>query len=40
MAKKIIISADYEHLREFVASLPETFDTIGTLLYEGRNVVK
>ncbi|MGM9832426.1 MAG: lipopolysaccharide kinase InaA family protein [Candidatus Limisoma sp.] len=40
MAKKIIISPEYEHLREFLTALPEIFDSSGTVLYEGRNVVK
>lgn len=40
MAKKIIISPEYEHLREFLTALPETFDSSGKLLYEGRNVVR
>lgn len=37
---KVVIHPSYQHLKSFVYDLPSVFDSEGTLLYKGRNVVK
>jgi serine/threonine protein kinase len=40
MLMKILINPAYKRLREYVARIPETFETTGTVIHSGRNVVK
>lgn len=37
---KVVIHPAYQHLTSFIDDLPRLFDSEGTLLYQGRNVVK
>lgn len=37
---RIIINPDFDHLREYVESIPDRFETEGTQLYAGRNLIK
>lgn len=37
---RIIITPEYQEFQEFFLTLPTRFNTEGTLLYQGRNVVK
>lgn len=37
---RIEISQAYEHLREFIESIPAIFDVQGEMLHDGRNVIK
>lgn len=38
--QQLLISSRYEALRTFVGQLPDAFDRIGTLIYDGRNQVR
>lgn len=37
---KIVINPTYEHLREFIEKIPETFEKEGRIIYSGRNLIK
>lgn len=37
---KIIINPAYQQLADFVSRIPEIFDREGSVIYEGRNVIK
>lgn len=37
---KILLHSDFEAIRGFVQTLPQVFDATGTVLYQGRNVLK
>lgn len=37
---RITIQPSYEHLRDFITRLPQTFGQQGEILYQGRNCVK
>lgn len=37
---KIVINQRYEFLRPFIEALPEVFDTMGGIIYKGRNILK
>lgn len=37
---KIILNPEYEHLREFVESLPEKFNEYGGIIQDKRNIIK
>lgn len=37
---KIIVNPTYEHLREFIESIPATFEREGRIIYSGRNLIK
>ena len=37
---KVVIHPAYQHLKSFIYDLPSHFESEGTLLYRGRNVVK
>lgn len=37
---KIMINPKYEYLHEFVERIPEDFETIGTVIHSGRNLIK
>jgi len=37
---RIDISPKYKHLKNFLESLPENFDELGTSIYKGRNEIK
>jgi len=38
--KKVVINPAYEHLRNYVESIPENFDSLGKLLEARRNVIR
>jgi hypothetical protein len=40
MAKKIVVNPRYEHLREYIQSVPENFDSLGEVLEARRNVLR
>ena len=37
---KIIVNPAYEHLRKFVESIPDIFESEGRVIYSGRNLIK
>jgi len=37
---KIVINPKYESLREFITKLPQTFNNLGEITYQGRNQIK
>ena len=37
---KIMINPKYEYLREYVERIPEDFETLGTVIHSGRNLIK
>ena len=37
---KIMINPKYEYLREYVERIPKDFETIGTVIHSGRNLIK
>lgn len=37
---KIIVNSAYEHLRDFIEKIPETFEKEGRIIYSGRNLIK
>lgn len=37
---KIVVNPTYEHLREFIESIPNTFEKNGRIIYSGRNLIK
>jgi hypothetical protein len=37
---KITVNPAYEHLREFIESIPTTFEERGRIIYSGRNLIK
>ena len=37
---KIVLNPNYEHLREYIASIPEQFENRGSVLATGRNLIK
>ena len=37
---KVVVHPAYQHLKSFIYDLPSHFESEGTLLYRGRNVVK
>ncbi|HEY5824776.1 MAG TPA: lipopolysaccharide kinase InaA family protein [Cyclobacteriaceae bacterium] len=38
--KKVVINPAYQHLRKYVESIPENFDSLGKLLEARRNVIR
>jgi serine/threonine protein kinase len=40
MEEKIVINPDYEHLRSYIESIPEKFDSLGTVIKTGRNTIR
>lgn len=38
--RQLVLDEDYADLREFLASLPETFQTTGDVLHAGRNTLR
>ena len=40
MKRKIIISPDYKHLKEYIEAIPRDFDHLGTLIHDGRNQIR
>lgn len=40
MTTHITLNPRFEHLRAFIASLPETFSRTGEILYQGRNTIR
>lgn len=40
MKEKIAISPEFAHLSDFIASLPGTFDNMGSLIHSGRNTLR
>jgi len=37
---KTIINPGYEHLREFILNLPQRFNDLGEIVYQGRNQIR
>ncbi|WP_073346881.1 lipopolysaccharide kinase InaA family protein [Bacteroides congonensis] len=37
---KIVVNPTYEHLREFIENIPNTFEKKGRIIYSGRNLIK
>lgn len=37
---KIVVNPTYEHLRDFIEEIPETFEKKGRVIYSGRNLIK
>ncbi|MDH6303388.1 tRNA A-37 threonylcarbamoyl transferase component Bud32 [Parabacteroides sp. PF5-5] len=37
---KVIINPEYEHLSDFINTIPKVFNTSGEIVYEGRNILK
>lgn len=37
---KITVNPAYEHYRDFVESIPRTFESAGRIIYSGRNLIK
>ena len=35
-----MINPKYEYLREYVERIPKDFETIGTVIHSGRNLIK
>ena len=35
-----MINPKYEYLREYVERIPEDFETLGTVIHSGRNLIK
>lgn len=40
MKTKIVINPRYQYLKEFIGNLPSNFDTIGEVLFGGRNIIR
>lgn len=40
MKRKIVINPEYQELEDFIRNLPETFDSKGEIIYDGRNTIK
>ncbi len=37
---KIVLSPEYEYLKDFFEKIPENFETGGETIYQGRNIIK
>ncbi len=37
---KIVVNPTYDHLRGFIESIPNSFETEGRIIYSGRNLIK
>lgn len=37
---KIVVNPTYEHLRNFIENIPDTFEKKGRVIYSGRNLIK
>ncbi len=40
MKEKLIINTEFKELEGFVRNLPETFESSGEIIYDGRNIIK
>ena len=40
MKTTVVVNPKYEHLRSFIAALPDTFDNSGTVIYDARNQLR
>lgn len=40
MKKQIVINPEFQYLEDFVQNLPDTFDSNGEVIYDGRNTIK